>query len=112
MAACSTWTIGSASIEAELPFQSVAWIETGKIPARRGSAHETVCQPPATDSLRRRPSADTRTVDGFDTQNVTAPVPASASRNTGGVVANRANSSAAGANRSSRRASVPSSCTT
>ena len=72
----ATWTIGSASTEARFPTQSVAWIVTGKIPARDGSGHETVCQPPPTESRRTPPSAEMRTVEGFETQKVTAPTPA------------------------------------
>ena len=108
----TTRTIGSASTEAPFPAQSVAWIVTGKIPARDGSGHETVCQPPDTDSQRSRPSAETRTDEGFETQKVTAPTPASPSLNAGGFVPNPANSVAAGAKRSSARASVCRSWTT
>ena len=101
LAGVSTRTIGRAATEASFPAQSVAWIVTGKIPARDGSAQLTVCQPPETEKRRSPPSASTRTLEGLDTQNETAPGAVPASLNAGGCDSNPANRVAAAAKRGS-----------
>jgi len=77
--------MGSASNDAWFPAESVAVTCTGYAPARFGTPHDSVFQPPLTLTRFDGPApVTTETVAGFETQNVSEPSDEGASWNAGG----------------------------